>query len=174
MLYCICTHCAMHGKRFTGMLALLALALLGITVVTRGAGPARGIQGLWKTVDDKTHQPRGVVHIYQEGSQYFGKIVSSFDPREARELCTRCSGALHNKPIIGLVIVRDMRQNGNEFSGGTIIDPETGEAYRCKMTLEDEGRKLAVRGYVGLALFGRTQVWTRYAPPARMRDTGGE
>lgn len=159
----------MHGKRFTGMLALVALAL-----IARAAGPAPGIQGLWKTIDDKTHQPRGVVHIYQENGQFFGKIVSSFDPREAREVCSPCSGALHDKPIIGLVIVRDMRQDGNEFSGGTIIDPDTGKAYRCKMTVEDGGRKLSVRGYVGMALFGRTQVWTRYTPPARMRETGGE
>jgi len=164
----------MHGKRLTGMLALPVLALLAVTVVAHGAAPARDIQGFWKTVDDKTHQPRGVVHIYQQNGQYFGKIVSSFDPREAHEVCSSCSGALHNQPIIGLVIVRDMKQNGNEFSGGTIIDPDTGEAYRCKMTLDDEGRKLNVRGYVGMALFGRTQVWTRYAPPARMRDTGGE
>jgi uncharacterized protein (DUF2147 family) len=159
----------MHGKRFAGILALIAAALLA-----RGAAPARGIQGLWKTVDDKTHQARGVVHIYEEHGQFYGKIVHSFDPREAREICKPCSGALHNKPIIGLVILRDMRQNGNEFSGGTIIDPDTGEAYRCKMTLEDGGARLTVRGYIGMAVFGRSQVWTRYAPPTRMRETGGE
>jgi len=159
----------MHGKRFTVMLVLLAVALLG-----RAAGPARGIQGLWRTVDDKTGQPRGVVHIYQEHGQYFGKIVSAFDPEEAHEVCKSCSGALHNKPIIGLVILRDMRQNGDEFSGGTILDPETGESYRCKITIEDGGKKLNVRGYFGLALFGRTQVWTRYTPASAMRETGGE
>jgi uncharacterized protein (DUF2147 family) len=159
----------MHGKRFTGMLVLFIAAL-----VARGAGPARGIQGLWKTVDDKTHRPRGVVRMYEEHGHFFGKIVSSFDPREAREVCKPCSGALHNKPIIGLVIVRDMRQSGNEYSGGTIVDPETGDAYRCKMTLEDDGRKLNVRGYVGMALFGRTQVWTRYTPAKGVRETGGE
>jgi|SRR5581483_4151629 len=159
----------MHGKRFTGILIVLVATLLA-----GRAEPSPGIQGLWRTVDDKSHQPRGVVRIYQEHGQFFGKIVSSFDPREAHEVCRRCSGALHNKPIIGLVILRDMRQNGNEFSGGTIIDPESGETYRCKMTLEDAGKKLSVRGYVGVALFGRTQVWTRYTPPRGMRETGGE
>jgi uncharacterized protein (DUF2147 family) len=159
----------MHGNRFIGMTALLACALLA-----RGAGPAHGVQGMWETVDDKTHKPRGVVHIYKEHGLFFGKIASSFDPKEAREVCRPCSGALHNKPIVGLVILRDMRQNGNEFSGGTIVDPETGEVYRCKMTLEDNGSKLTVRGYVGMSLFGRTQVWTRYTPPRGMRETGGE
>lgn len=159
----------MHVNRFAGMTGLLAAALLA-----GGAEPARNIEGLWKTVDDKTHHPRGVVRIYEEHGQFFGKIVSSFDPREAREVCSPCSGALHNKPIIGLVILRDMRQNGNEYSGGTIVDPDTGDAYRCKMTLEDGGRRLSVRGYIGMAVFGRTQVWTRYAPQGRMRDTGGE
>jgi uncharacterized protein (DUF2147 family) len=167
--YCIDTDRLMHGKRFTGILIVLLAALLA-----RAAGPAQSIQGLWKTMDDKTHQPRGVVRIYQDNGQFFGKIVRSFDPKEAKEVCAPCSGPLHNKPIIGMLILRDMRQNGNKFSGGTIVDPDTGESYRCKMTLEDGGQKLTVRGYIGLAVFGRTQVWTRYAPPKGMRDTGGE
>jgi uncharacterized protein (DUF2147 family) len=157
----------MHEKRFTGTIALLAAA-----VVASGSKPAPDIQGLWRTVDDKTHQPRGVVRIYLEHDEYFGKIVSSFDPKEAHEVCSPCSGALHNQPIIGLRVLSGMRKHDGEYSGGTIVDPDTGEAYRCKITLADEGRKLMVRGYLGVALFGRTQVWTRYTPPPAMRETG--
>ena len=156
----------MYTNRFTGILILLCAAL--------PAAAAANIEGLWRTVDDKTHEPRGVVRIYKEHGQFFGKIVQSFNPKEAREVCGKCDGAMRGKPIIGLVILREMREHGNEYSGGTIVDPETGESYRCKMTVGDAGRKLTVRGYVGFALFGRTQVWTRYTPPKPMRETGGE
>ncbi|HWE00383.1 MAG TPA: DUF2147 domain-containing protein [Bryobacteraceae bacterium] len=158
----------MHGKRFTGIIALLAAA-----VIASGSAPAAGIQGLWRTMDDKTHQPRGVVRIYLDDDEYSGRIVSSFNPREAHEVCEPCSGPLHNQPIVGLQILSGMREHDGEYSGGTIVDPDTGEVYRCKMTLADDGRKLTVRAYVGLALFGRTQVWTRDAPPPGMRETGG-
>jgi uncharacterized protein (DUF2147 family) len=157
----------LHGKRFPGIIVLLAAA-------ASGSKPIPGIQGLWRTMDDKTHQPRGVVRIYLDHNEYSGKIVSSFDPREVHKVCEPCSGALHNQPIIGLQILSGMREHDGEYSGGTIVDPETGEEYRCKMTLADNGRKLMVRGYVGLALFGRTQVWTRYTPPPAMRETGGK
>ncbi len=162
----------MHGKRWKPLLLLLALTLAGTGI----QASATGIDGLWSTQDDKTHKPRGVVRIYEDHGEYFGKIVSSFDPRDALEICSPCSGAMHNKPVIGLVILRDMKRNGNDndYTGGTIVDPDTGDVYKCKMSLEDGGAKLVVRGYIGMALFGRSQVWTRYTPPPALRETGGE
>jgi uncharacterized protein (DUF2147 family) len=58
-------------------------------------------------------------------------------------------------------ILRHMRPDGDEWSGGEILDPETGKTYRAKMRLEDGGRKLIVRGYIGFSLFGRSQTWLR-------------
>lgn len=159
----------MHVKRLAGVL------ILGVAATWARPSPSgSGIEGLWSTVDDKTHKPRGVVRIYEDHGNYFGKIVSSFNPRDADAICTPCSGAMHDRPVIGLVILRDMHKNGSDLSGGTILDPETGETYRCRMTIENKGEKLLVRGYIGIALFGRTQVWTRYTPPPALRETGGE
>jgi uncharacterized protein (DUF2147 family) len=58
-------------------------------------------------------------------------------------------------------ILRRMRPQGDEWSGGEILDPETGKTYRAKMRLLDGGRKLIVRGYIGFSLFGRSQTWLR-------------
>lgn len=117
--------------------------------------------GLWKTVDDKTHKPRGLVRLYEQNGAFFGKIEASFDPAEAGEKCGKCSGDRHDHPIIGLVFLRNMKGRNGEYSGGDILDPETGWTYRCKMNLEDNGKKLVVRGFLGFSLIGRSQTWYR-------------
>jgi uncharacterized protein (DUF2147 family) len=58
-------------------------------------------------------------------------------------------------------IIRGLHADGDGWAGGTILDPESGKVYRCSLSLRDGGKKLAVRGYLGIALLGRTQVWER-------------
>jgi len=60
-----------------------------------------------------------------------------------------------------MVVVRRMKKEGDEYTGGDILDPKNGSVYRCKMHLIDQGRKLSVRGYLGVSLFGRSQTWIR-------------
>jgi uncharacterized protein (DUF2147 family) len=117
--------------------------------------------GLWKTFDDKTHKPRGIVLIYEERGIFFGRIESSFDPEELTGRCEKCSGDRKGAPVIGLVIMRGMTRHGSEYDGGDILDPETGYVYRCKFLLSGDGEKLFVRGYLGMSIFGRTQTWLR-------------
>jgi uncharacterized protein (DUF2147 family) len=117
--------------------------------------------GLWKTVDDRTHKPRAIIRIYEENGTFFGKIENSFDPEELKARCEKCSGDRKDAPVIGLVIMRGITKHGSEYRGGEILDPETGWIYRCRFTISMEGEKLFVRGYLGLAVLGRTQTWTR-------------
>jgi uncharacterized protein (DUF2147 family) len=117
--------------------------------------------GLWQTIDDKTHKARGLVRIFEKDGAMFGRIEASFNPREATGVCGKCDGDRKNKPVIGLLVMRDMKKRGSEYTGGDILDPDTGSLYKCKMSLEDDGRKLTVRGYMGIALLGRTQTWIR-------------
>jgi uncharacterized protein (DUF2147 family) len=119
--------------------------------------------GLWKTVDDKTGKPRGIIRIYEKGGELFGKIESSFNPKEAKEVCNLCPDERKNQPVIGLVVLRHMKKIGEEWIGGDIVDPDTGSVYRCRMKLVDAGRKLILRGYIGVSLFGRSQIWLRAA-----------
>lgn len=117
--------------------------------------------GRWETVDDKTGQPRGIVRIYEEHGALFGKIEAALKPDEAAEHCELCTDDRKGKPIIGLVVMRRLRKQGNEYGGGDILDPDTGTVYRCKLRVLDEGRKLLVRGYLGVPILGRTQIWVR-------------
>jgi uncharacterized protein (DUF2147 family) len=117
--------------------------------------------GLWKTIDDKTHQPRGIVRVYAENGLWFGKIVSSFNPADRSERCDKCGGERKDQPVIGMVIMRGMAQHGAEYSGGDILDPDTGRVYRCRFSLSADGQRLIVRGYFGISALGRSQVWIR-------------
>lgn len=140
---------------------LLTAALFLSASFLAGAEPAPGPAGLWKTIDDKTGKPKGTVRIYEENGEFFGRIESSLNPADAHERCDQCKDDRKDKPIIGLLIMRRMKKNGDEYGGGDILDPDNGSVYRCKFRIADQGRKLLLRGYIGFSLLGRSQAWTR-------------
>ncbi len=117
--------------------------------------------GRWRTIDDATGQPRAVVRIFARDGRLYGIAERSLAQHPARTRCDECTDDRRGKPIIGMELMRDMAQDGEQWDGGTILDPESGRIYRCRMTLRDHGMRLAVRGYLGLSLLGRTQVWER-------------
>jgi uncharacterized protein (DUF2147 family) len=116
--------------------------------------------GQWKTIDDKTGKPRAIIRVYEQNGRWFGKVERSL-AEEPKERCDKCSDERKNQPIIGMVVLRNMQKRGDEYSGGDILDPDNGSVYRCKMRLSDGGKTLDVRGFIGFALLGRTQVWHR-------------
>jgi uncharacterized protein (DUF2147 family) len=141
----------------------ISFGLLAILLVAAPALFADDLSpaGLWKTFDDHSHKARGTVRIYEENGLYFGKIESSFKPEELAEHCFKCSDDRKDAPILGLVILRNIRKKGSEYDGGDVLDPENGSVYKCRLTLSPDGQQLLVRGYLGLAIFGRTQTWVR-------------
>jgi uncharacterized protein (DUF2147 family) len=116
--------------------------------------------GLWKTVDDKTGAARAIVRIYEQDGRLFGKIESSFTPGAEHRVCTVCTDERKDQPILGLIIIRNMKRTDDEYAGGDILDPDTGSVYHCKMHVEG-GTRLVVRGYIGISLLGRNQTWQR-------------
>jgi uncharacterized protein (DUF2147 family) len=124
------------------------------------ADPASPI-GLWKTFDDKTGKPRGLVRIYERDGKYFGKLEESFTPGAEHRVCAVCTDERKDQPVIGLSIIRNLQHEDNEYTGGDILDPESGSVYRCKMHLEQDGTRLVVRGFIGFSLLGRSQTWQR-------------
>ncbi len=119
--------------------------------------------GKWVTIDDNTGKKRSVVEITQgSDGKLSGQIVQLF--REANEeqnpLCDKCKGVNKNKPVIGLTIMQNMEKDGTNYTDGTILDPESGSVYDCKIWLENG--KLKVRGYV--MFFYRTQEWIPFSP----------
>ncbi|REG26511.1 uncharacterized protein DUF2147 [Archangium gephyra] len=141
----------------------LGLATLTLLFATNALAQAPSALGRWTTIDDETKKPKSIVTIYEEGGKLYGKIEKLFrEPTEEQNpLCDKCEGTLKNQPILGMVILRDLKKDGNEWSGGTILDPANGKTYKVKLAIEDGGKKLKVRGFIGIALIGRTQYWMR-------------
>lgn len=150
-----------NGGPDPGRRRLAALLVCALAAPVLAFDPAPNPTGLWQTVDDKTGKPRGFVRLYEENGEIFGRIESCLDPAEAKERCDKCSGPRKNQPVVGMVILRRMKKSGQEYSGGDILDPDTGVVYRCKFRMLEEGRKLELRGYLGAPMFGRSQIWTR-------------
>lgn len=116
--------------------------------------------GTWTTIDDKTGEKRAVVRVSESGGTLNGTIVKVFSQPGDTGMCTKCPGAFKGKKVKGLNFLWGLKANGeNEWDGGQILDPKTGKIYKAKMTLK--GNKLYVRGYMGVSLLGRTQVWVR-------------
>jgi len=119
--------------------------------------------GLWKTIDDHTGKPRGLVRVTQVDGEYQAKVEKIF-PKPGEDLnprCEKCEGTRHDQPVMGMTILWGLTKQGDEYQGGEILDPENGKVYRAKMKLDDGGRTLHVRGFIGFSLFGRTQIWIR-------------
>ena len=120
----------------------------------------QSVLGKWKTIDDKTGNPKSIVEIFESNGKIYGKIVDIFDVTKRDRKCEKCNGADRDKPVLGLQIIRGLKKDGEEYNGGKIIDPESGNIYKCTLKLEGKS-KLNVRGYLGISLIGRSQTWIR-------------
>jgi uncharacterized protein (DUF2147 family) len=146
----------LHDAPITSVSSFVVLIfLLAVAPALAAESPV----GKWKPVDEKTGKVQSEVEIYEQGGKIFGKIVSLTEPNDEKtgkpKTCVKCSGADKDKPILGLVIIRDLSPGGERYKGGTIMDPEDGKVYRAEIWVEDG--KLKVRGYI--AFFYRTQTW---------------
>lgn len=147
--------------------ASIPMIALAMSVFAAGAWGQHAVSplGLWRTFDDQTGRERGLVRIFESNGVLYGRIERVSDPEEAKQVCTKCPGDRHDKPIIGLDFLRGLRPDGDgRWTGGEIVDPETGNEYRASMRLEDNGGKLTVRGSVLGGLLGRSQTWIRAKP----------
>ncbi|HEY9103743.1 DUF2147 domain-containing protein [Chitinimonas sp.] len=115
--------------------------------------------GNWKNISDKTKKVEAVIQIWEEGGEYKGKLVKLFDSKETT--CSACKGDKQNKPLLGLEIIWGVKKDGDEWNGGKILDPNSGDIYSVKMSLAEGGQQLKVRGFMGFSLLGRTQIWLR-------------
>jgi uncharacterized protein (DUF2147 family) len=143
--------------------SMLTAVLLVAAAPASYADPAASPTGLWKNVDDETGKPKALIRVSESDGVISGRIEKILtDKPEA--VCDKCTDERKDKPVQGMTIISGMRRNAEQpgvFDGGEILDPNNSKVYRSRMKLIDGGRKLDVRGYVGVPLFGRTQTWLR-------------
>lgn len=141
----------------------LRLALFALCLLPALAFAQDSPLGRWRSIDDATGKPKAVIEIVEAGDGTLSaRIVKLLDLKDGpNPLCDQCRGRRHNQPMVGMTIAWGLKAGRGQWEGGRILDPENGKEYAVKMTPVDGGRKLEVRGFLGFALLGRTQVWLR-------------
>ena len=122
---------------------------------------AQTIFGKWYSKDEMG-KIDSVIEVYEKNEKAFAKISELWyggsrvtDPKGLNEVCDLCEGENKGKKKLGLNILADLEKDGNEWSGGTILDPENGKIYTCYIELINP-HKLKIRAYLGITLLGRT------------------
>ena len=132
-----------------------------VFVLLSGVCFGQSMLGKWKTIDDNTGEEKSIIDIFERNGLIYGKIIKIFPPAgdDPDPVCNKCpeDDGRYKKKIIGMEIIQDMKKSGEELTDGTILDPEAGKVYRCRLWIE--GGDLKVRGYWGP--FFRTQTWKR-------------
>ena len=147
------------GSNVKACLLAAALALSSAAAWADDTSPV----GLWKNIDDVSGKPKALIRITESNGVLQGKLEKLFRAPEQDQnpVCDKCEGVNKDKPILGLMFMWGLKKDGDEYNGGEILDPDNGKVYRSKMQLVDGGKKLKVRGYIGMPMLGRSQTWLR-------------
>jgi uncharacterized protein (DUF2147 family) len=141
----------------------IALALAAVFSVPAARADDTSPVGLWKNIDDVSGKPKALIRISDNKGELEGRIEKLFRPadQDQNPKCERCEGVNKDQPVIGMLFMSGLKKSGDEYTGGQILDPDNGKVYKSKLTLVEGGKKVNVRGYIGVPMLGRSQVWVR-------------
>ena len=160
-----CTIGAMRNVQTPTSIKGLAAYLIALGAIGLRADTADLLPGTWQQIDDATGRVQSLVRITKTENDAYQGFVEKLIPAPGDDpypKCEHCRDKRRNQPVLGMQIIEGLKRVGDGvYQGGEILDPDDGTLYRLKIVVLEKGKKLDVRGYVGTALFGRSQIWLR-------------
>jgi hypothetical protein len=155
-------------KRICARVFLTATMIGAGALSMGGSSPAWAqskspLTGFWQAYFEDG-SPSGWFYFAEKSGFYEGRLVKMFKKKGETSVvttCVACTGEKKNKPMLGMVIVYNLKRNGTKYENGNILDPRDGNIYNAEAEVTPDGQKLLLRGYLGFEIFGQTQTWTR-------------